>query len=112
MNQPWLEQLNQNNTSAVEAAVSLGELATRNATTFARHEVGLLSHALEDGLENMQAVGHATTLQQVFDRQRELTEQFGPRLAALASDQVGLMLEMQAACTAWLQGRFDKMPGR
>lgn len=112
MNQPWLEQLNQTNASAVEAAASLGELATHNAATFARHEMGLLSHALEDSVENMQAIGHATTLQQVFDRQRELAEQFGPRLTALANDQVGLMLEMQAACATWLQDRLDKWPKR
>ena len=44
----------------------------------------LLSEALEECVANMQVVGHATSLQQVFDRQRELVESCAPQFAARA----------------------------
>ena len=110
MNPPWLEQLNEVQASAITSAVSLADLTNRNAASFTRHEMDLLSEALAECVENMQAVGHATSLQQVFDRQRELVESCGPQFAALANDQVRLLLEMQGAWTAWLRERLEHWP--
>ena len=110
MNTPWLEQLNEVQASAIASAVSLADLASRNAASFTRHELDLLSEALEECVANMQVVGHATSLQQVFDRQRELVESCGPQLAALTNDQVHLLLEMQGSWTAWLRERVEQWP--
>lgn len=110
MNTPWLEQLNEVQASAIASAVSLADLATRNAANLTRHEMELLSEALEECVANMQVVGHATSLQQVFDRQHELVESCAPQFAALANDQVRLLLEMQGSWTAWLQERVEHWP--
>ncbi len=112
MNPPWMEQLSESQTAAVENAISLGELTSLNAAAFTRHEMELLGRGLEACVEEMQEVGHATTLQQLFDRQRELATACGPRIVALASDQLQLMLEMQRAWTTWWHDRMASWPRR
>lgn len=110
MTNPWLEQFNEANASVVNASISFGELTSRSANSLSRQELALVNQVIRDGVEMMQSLGHATTVQQAIEQQNELVASLGNRMAVLAKDQLDLLMEMQSEYSKWYGAHLGKLP--
>lgn len=110
MTNPWLGQFNEANASAVNASISLGELTSRSANSLSRQELALVNQAIRDGVEMMQSLGHATTVQQAIEQQNKLVASLGSRMAVLAQDQLDLFVEMSGEYAKWHEAHLGNLP--
>lgn len=91
------------NKTLATSMMKLAEINTNLATALLRQQVEIVGICAESNIKQMQAIGEAKRVQDLFVMQSENTQAFGRKMAGNLRETFEMMLNTKTDFTAWYE---------
>ncbi len=96
------------NKTMANSMMKLAEINTNFATALLRQQVEVVGICAEANIKQMQALGEAKRVQDLFVAQSENTQEFGRKMAGSVRETFEMMLNAKTDFTAWYESGFKQ----